>query len=301
MKRKILVLFVLLSLLVTLSVSAVATTPHTLTIAEDLQQVTMDGETYVRANISNLEGYFSKLDVTVELTEGQQAEYERVELYRMPQTPAVIQLDIYKTDDIMLEVSYIREDVFPGYLALLEQTEYTVRFLYPFNNDVITERSQLYGEATTLYKDDLSKARTFEVYAVNEEFMTIYKGWLVSIGENYYYVDMEENGFTQNTFLTGQPKVSAYEVTDQVLIDRFENAMDEYYDGMGIFEDPEVSDNVSAIFMVIMFGFLPLVVLVTFTVFAIITKKRIYRTQYIIVCTCALLVLISVAVIILIV
>ena len=301
MKRKILVLFVLLSLLMTISISAAATEPHKLTIAEDLQQVTLDGETYVQANVSGLEGDYREQDVTVELTESQQTEYERVRLYHMLEVPGVFQVDIYRTDGITLQVSYIREDIYPSYLALLEQTELTVRFRYPSNNDVITERSQLCGEETTLYKDDLSKARTYEVYAVGKDFMTLFKGWLVSVGEDYYYVDKDENGFTADTFLTGQPKVSAYEVTDQPLIDRFKNAMDEYYEGLGVFEDPEVSDNVSNVFMVIMFGLLPLTVLISFTVFAIVTKKRAYRIQYIIVCTCALLVLLSVALIVLIV
>lgn len=301
MKRKILVLFVLLSLLVTLSVSAFAAAPHKLTIAEDLQRVTLDGETYVQANVSNLEGYFSDLEVTVELTESQQVEYERVELRRMNKVTSVIMVYIYKTDGIKLEISYIREDVYASYLSLSEQMELTVRFRYPANNDVITEKRQLCGEATTLYKDDLSKARTYEVYAVGEKFMTLFKGWLVSIGDDYYYVDMEENGYTVDTFLTGQPKVSAYKVTDQDLIARFEEAMDDYYEGMGIFEDPEVSDNVSAVFLVIIFGILPFVVLAAFTVFAIVTKKRVYRTLYICVASCALLVLLSATVIALIV
>jgi len=301
MKRKIIVLFVLLSLLLTLSVSAFAAAPHKLTIAEDLQQVTLDGDTYVRANVSDLDGYFSKLDVTVELTESQQAEYERVELRRMPEAQAVIQVNIYKADGIMMEMSYIREDVYPGFLALQEQTEYTVRFRYPSNNDVITEKSQLCGEATTLYKDDFSKARTFDVYAVGEDFMTLFKGWLVSIGDDYYYVDKDENGFTADTYLTGQPRVSAYEVTDRVLIGQFEDAMDVYYEGLGIFEDPEVSDNISVIFLIIIFGVMPFAVLAAFTVFAVITKNRTYRILYITVAGCALLVLLCAAVIALIV
>ena len=301
MKRKIIVLFVLLSLLLTLSVSAFAAAPHKLTIAEDLQQVTLDGDTYVRANVSDLDGSYYEMEVAVELTESQQAEYERVELYYMPEVPAVIQVYIYKTDGITLQVSYIRENVYPSLLALSEQTELTVRFRYPSNNDVITEKSNLCGEATTLYKDDLSKARTFEVYAVGEAFMTIFRGWLVSIGDDYYYVDKDENGFTADTYLTGQPRVSAYEVTDRVLIDQFQNAMDAYYDGMGIFEDPEVSDNISVIFLIIIFGVMPFAVMAGFTVFAVITKNRTYRILYITVAGCALLVLICAAVIALIV
>jgi hypothetical protein len=59
-------------------------------------------------------------------------------------------------------------------------------------------------------------------------------------------------------------------------------------------ENPEVTDRVSVVFLIILFGFLPFAVLVTFTVFAIVTKKRVYRIQYIIVGSCALLVLVTV-------
>ncbi len=294
MKRKIIVLFVLLSLLLTLSVSASAAAPHELTVFEDLQQVELDGEVYVRANTANLEGYYSLMETTVNLTEAQAAVYEKVMVYRMPEVPSVIRVDLYQTDGVVMQISYIREDLYGPYMELLEQEEYTVRFRFPANNDVITEKSLLCGEAMVLYKDDLSKAREFEVYAVGPQWLTIYKGWLMAIGEEYYYIDMEENGLTADSYMTSLPKVNAYKVTDPDLRARFDAAMDQYYGGIGVLEDPEISDKFTGIFMIILFGFLPLAVLVIFAVFAMVTKKPIYRKLYIMICGWALLVLVAV-------
>lgn len=295
MKRKISLLIVALSLLLAFAVSASAAAPHELTISEDLQQVELDGEVYVQAKTANLQGYYNLIEAAVNLTEAQAAVYEKVMLYHMPEVPSVLRVELYQTDGIVLQISYIREDLYEPYMKLLEQEEYTVRFRYPANNNAITEKSLLCGEAAVLYKDDLSKAREFEVYADGPQWLMIYKGWLLVLGEEYYYVDMEENSLSSDAWLSSLPRVDAYRVTDPDLCARFDAAMEQYYgDGLGILEDPEVSDRISGIFMMILFCFLPFAVLVAFTIFAIMTKKSAYRTLYIIVGSCALLVLLTV-------
>ena len=301
MKRKICLLFVVLSLLLTFAVSASARLAAELTIEEDLQRVTADGDLYIRADVSQLEGYYYRMDANVQLTEAQQELYKDVQLYVMEDVPSVIRLDIQHKDGMTMQITYIEESAYEEYLSLLEQEEYTVRFEFPSDNDVITEKSLLCDEETTLYKDQLNRASFFDVYAVGKNWMTIRKGWLVLVDEAYYYVDMEATGLDGDDNLYRKAKVDAWRVTDRDLRARFDKAMDAYYGDLGIFEDPEVADRVSNVFMIIIFGFLPFVVLVTFTVFAIATKKRAYRIQYIVVLSCAALVLVTVLVLVLIV
>lgn len=295
MKRKILVLFVLLSLLLTLAVSVCAASPHELTPSEDLQTVTLDGKTYVAVDTSVLNDDYSEGEVTVTLTEEQTAQYKKVKLFFWSGNPTLIRVDYHQNNGIVMQISYIREDLYELYMDLLEQETYTVRFQYPADNDAVTEKSLLCGEPETLYMDQLRKATDFGVYAVGEEQLTIHRGWLLVIDGEYYYVDIEENDLDSDAWLYSQPRVAAYKVTDPDLCARFDKAMEEHYGtGLGVLEDPEVTDRVSGIFMIIMFGFLPLAVLITFTVFAIVTKKPVYRVLYIIVCSCALLVLLAV-------
>ena len=302
MKRKICLLFVVLSLLLTLAISASANVACTLVIDEDLQHVTVNGDVYVRADVSQLEGYYYRMDADVQLTEAQQELYKDVQLYVMEDVPSVIRLDIQHKDGMTMQITYIEESAYEEYLSLLEQEEYTVRFVFPSDNDIITEKSLLCDEETTLYKDQLNRAIFFDVYAVGENWMTIRKGWLVIVDEAYYYVDMEATGLDGDDYLYRKAKVDAWRVTDRDLRMRFDNAMDAYYgDGLGVLENPEVADRVSSVFMVIIFGFLPFAVLVAFTLFAIFTKKRAYRIQYIVVSSCAALVLVTVLVLVLIV
>ena len=299
MKRKIFVLFVLLSLLLTLSAGAFAASWNEVSISEDLTQVTVGEEVYVRADLSELDGDYVEMDaVTFSLTDAQKEEYKRVKLYLMEAYDFVIRLEIHRNDGVTLEMTYIQEEFYEDYMALLEQEEYTVRFVYPRNNDSITEKSLLCGEETTLYRDQLREMKTFfSVYAVSGEFMQLEKGWLLVIEGEYYFVDKAESGLEESHNIRQEPKIAAYKVTDPDLCARFDEAMALYYgDGLGVLENPEVTDRISAVFMIIMFGFLPFAVLVTFTVFAIVTKKRVYRTLYIIVGSCALLVLITVVV-----
>lgn len=292
MKRKITILFVLLSLVLTLAVSASAAAPHTLTPSEDLQTVVLDDETYVRANTSYLSPYYVEATAQVQLTEEQQTRYEQVMLYFNEEHPAAIRVDYYEVDGMTVQVSYIREDLYEPYMELLEQETVTVSFRYPYDNDAITEKSLLCGEATVLYLDQLRKAMEFEVYAVGQESLTIRKGWLLVFDDEYYYVDRIENDLLKDDELHNLPRVDGWKVTDPDLCARFDKALDLYYgEGFGVLEDPEISDKVTGVFMILLFGFLPLLVLVLFAVFAFLTKKKTYRTLYILICAWALLVL----------
>ena len=183
-----------------------------------------------------------------------------------------------------------------GNKLAMSTTAWTI-CVYPYDNDAIVEKALLCGEQTTLYYDDLRGANNFVVYAEGQEHLRIHRGWLVAGKEAYYYVDRLENELSSDEQIYNLPKVTAWKVTDTDLCARFDEALDRYYDdGLGMLENPEVTDRVSVVFLIILFGFLPFAVLVTFTVFAIVTKKRVYRIQYIIVDSCALLVLVTVLV-----
>ena len=296
MKRKILVLFVLLSLLLSLAISASAV-ESTLVPSEDLQTVVLDGETYVTANTVLLEGDYFSENVTCTLTPEQEETYDEISLFCWERNSSVIKVAYRHKNGMVMEMPYIHEDLLVHYQALLEQEEYTVKFLYPYDNDAIVEKALLCGEQTTLYYDDLRGANNFVVYAEGQEHLRIHRGWLVAGKEAYYYVDRLENELSSDEQIYNLPKVTAWKVTDTDLCARFDEALDRYYDdGLGMLENPEVTDRVSVVFLIILFGFLPFAVLVTFTVFAIVTKKRVYRIQYIIVGSCALLVLVTVLV-----
>lgn len=303
MKRKIIVLFVLLSLLLTIAAGAFAASWEEVSISEDLEQVTIGGHIYVRANLSDLHGYYRYMDsVTISLTEAQKQEYEQVKLYVMADHDFVIQLSLRRSDGVFMEISYIRQDMYEAYMALPEQEEYTIKFLFPDENEVVTKKTLLCGEETTLYRDQLRKMKNyFNVWVVGQEDMRIEKGWLLCMEDEYYYVDKAHSGLDSEVYIRQEPKIAAYKITDPELCARLDDAMDRYYEGLGIFEDSEATDKVAGVFLVILFCLLPVAALITFAILAIVSKKKTYRTLCIIVCGFALMVLLTILVIVLIV
>ena len=302
MKRKITVLFILLALVLSLTAGVNAAVVYDLTISEDLQQVTIGADTYVRANTTMLYGYYYEQTVTVTFTDAQKELYDGVKLYFQHDENHVIQVELLNKDGSSMKISYVRADLYESFQQLLEQEEYTVDFQWPANNSAIVDKSQLFGEATTLYLDDLRYSRDFEVYVTNDFEMIIKKGYLVVVDEEYYYVDFEESGLTSEDQVYNLPRVEAYKITDTDLQARFDEAMGEYYDdGLGVLEDEETVGNVAGIIAIVLFGLLPAATLIAFTVFAIVTKKRTYRVMYIVVAANALVVLAIMLAIILIV
>ena len=72
---------------------------------------------------------------------------------------------------------------------------------------------------------------------------------------------------------------------DKALIEKLDNAKSAYYsDGLGFFENDELSEKVSMIFFLVVFAFLTLIILITFLILAIRSKgiyKKMHRITYI--------------------
>ena len=307
MKRRIALLLLVLSLLTAFAVPALAyAEPETVvesseenqtaTVSEDLQQVHFADTTYVRCNISRLEGAFSDFpDTTVLLSDTQKQTIEDVGLtvYLYEENtagaPVAIKVSIYYKDGSVLNIGCLREDLMQTYQTLLETDDCMVDFSYYLDGKQINfPLDAARGTEEILF--DIYNYRTFDVIAKDDEPLAVQRGRLLIDNGEYYYVDYNEVG-TDNFYTLERFK--AWHITDEALCARLDQTMDEYYNSdFGFMENEEFSDDVSGVFLIFLFVALPGACFVLFLILAIRAKTPAYRKLFWNLCAWSAMVLI---------
>lgn len=273
--KKILSVLISLLLLSCLSLSVYAASPS-ITLSEDLQTLTIDGETYHRMDTSSLDYWYGE-DYTVQLTDAQKTQLKDVNVTLDPEQ-IVADVFMYFRDGSTLYCSYVKDSHREQLTDLIEgsQTEAQVDFYWPEDTIVSAPIDDFKGTPVQLGSYELNYCDWFTVYgSVSElEVRSIIGSLLVEQGK-YYYVDFAEHPqiIPYDFYPPDYDTLNAYEITDEALLQELEIAVNEYYsDGTGIFYDDSFTENLSTVVLVLIFGVIPGAVLVLAVIFLIRRK-----------------------------
>ena len=258
-----------------------------ITISDDYQNLYLNGDSYSRFNASILEiDYYMTIDNPIELSAVQQETILQIELL-INEQENVISADISFTDGSILSVDFLREDCFEAYNEIVngESKEYIIDFLWPEGNTVKAKRTALFDTPVTLYVNELEWCDFYTVTASNSDnSLTALKGSLLIMDDNYYYVDFAEVG-VKNAYEFvpyDYTELSAYEITDTNLLQRIKEAEEKYYaDDLGFLYDDDLTETISAVFLVFIFAIIPLAIFIVFLILAIRSKtyyRKLFRT-----------------------
>lgn len=277
--KKIVSLLVAL-LLLTCCFCLTASAEGTIIISNDYENIYMNGSTYSRFNTSRLNvDYTENVYSSISLSEAQQETIERITL-QVNEDKSLISAEFNFKDGSYLTAEYMNSKYLPIYEDIVNNYigTYVVDFVWPEENQVRTDRYSLIGSGEPLVVSDANSNSIFDVYAENEAgTLSVTKGYVVEIDNEFYYVDYDKNGFDSNNSIYTVAPVFGYKITDKALLEELEEAMDEYYkEDFGFFLDDSFSDGVSRVFIVFVFAVLPLAVLIVSLIFAI-RSKGVYR------------------------
>lgn len=287
MKKIISVIIPVLLLFSCLGLTAFAEN-SSVTISDDYQKLYLDGNSYSRFNNSTIEVEYFSFNADVELNATQQELIDEVVL-ETNENITIISADIYFKDGAVLSVGFLHDDYLEIYneISTGQITECIIDFEWPEGNTVVTEKTALLGDAVTLYGDDLKWCDYYPVIIkTSDESLTLYEGALLIINDEYYYTDFSEaavaNWYDFNPY--DYSELPAHKITDTELLASIKAAEEEYYsDDLGFLYDDNLTETVSAVFLIFVFAIVPFAILVVFLVLAI-RSKTVYRKMFSTIC-----------------
>ena len=298
MKKLISILFTMTLLFSCLGLTAFAKS-SSLTISEDYRTITVDGKTYSQfnSNMLDLSGTVDRTNMQVMLSSSQKDAIHEI-VATSDHTQTMFDLGIEFKDGVYVSISYLRNDLLADYNHLVNNRldSYDINFSYPEHNTIIADSKALYGTEAMLTSDFLNQCDYFPVTVSNKEnSITIIKGSVLIVDDEYYYVDFAELGIAfRNSFDPWDyNSLQAYKITDSSLVEKLETAYDNYY--FGGFSDG-FTQTLSAIFLIFVFAIIPLGILIAGIILAIRSKK-VYKKLFSILSTLAAAELVIVAII----
>ena len=257
--------------------------PASATISDDCQEIYWEGKTYLRFNTSRLSTDYGH-NVEVELSKQQQKTIDRVDLSGNEEMTMLLS-DIYYKDGSVLTAKFLREDYVERYESMLtEDAEtYTIDFRFPKSNTLTTKGTALFGKKVTLTSKKLEWCDYFPVAVKSEdESITAYRGALIAIESDYYYVDFQETPVESwdNFDPYSYTELSAYAISDTTLLANIESCIDNYYsEDFGFLFNDNLTKTISLIFLIIVFCIVPFAIFVVFLILAI-RSKTIYKKMF---------------------
>ena len=253
-------------------------------LSEDMQVLTLKGETYHRMNLSgfelSLENY-GKLP----LSEDQKGQIANNTVwwdgYRITAQVALEYVD--GTEITMYFVNDHRRSAVEA-LASGEDIEGRVEFYWPEDHTVIAPLSDFKGTPKPISYGDLSGYNIFEVYGHVEGLNLQYRKGLVLENRGIvYYLDFAENGIDPNTYYEYEYSTKqVYEITDEALKAELSKYIGEYYDdGVGMFYDEAFTEKLSAGVLIVLFAGVPAAILI-WAVVLLIKSKGYQRKSWIV-------------------
>lgn len=246
-------------------------------ISDDYQKLYLNGASYSRFDASKLEIEYNTINTYIELSEAQQETVKEVALLAN-EHKNIISADIFFNDGATLTVDFLRDDYLDEYNKIVnnQSEEYIIDFDWPEGNTVKAQRTALFGNRITLYGDELEFCDYYFVSTQNDDgSLTAVTGSLIIVGDEYYYVDHEENNVIiwDSFYPNALTELSAWEITDADLIESFKEAEEKYYsEDLGFLYDDTLTESVSAIFLVCLFAIVPFIILILFLILAIRAK-----------------------------
>ncbi|MGN0526137.1 MAG: hypothetical protein ACI4IF_01765 [Acutalibacteraceae bacterium] len=222
--------------------------------------------------------------IDIELTEKQQNTVNYVDIYANSDG-LIFDVTVEYKDYTTVNATFLRDDYLSEYNALIngEAEEYTVEFSWPEDNTVVLPKSAITSNETIVINsydfDDL-----FSVYCgIKNGTLKYSSGEIHLIDNDYYYVDSSANeGVHGSGVLYTEETLKAVKITDPDAIEMLNTGLQKYYDDdLGYLYNDDLVESVSQAFLTILFALIPLIALAIFIVFAIKSKKKIYKKIYI--------------------
>ena len=282
------------------------------TISEDLQVIQSGKEKFYRINSNDIEFDYIVVDdeeyiydentivyedkVVVEyademyefqLSENQKKTIENIEDCSLG-SEVYIDIVIYYKDGTSLSgLKFLNEKYLDEYNDLIENGSdtYLVDFIFPDNNFVNIPKAALFNSdnKTTINVED--SFGEYYVYIENSsKKFRIEQGSIITYKDGFYYCDNKENGF-KSEFVDGahytyreKSSVSVYKITDEKTINKLKEAQEKYYeDDFGFLFNDKLAESISKVLFVVIFGILPLAVLVLSIVICVRSSKKAYK------------------------
>ncbi len=255
-----------------------------ISFSEDFKTLYFGETEYIRFSTEKI---FAEVEANIKnpiiLTETQEDIIDEIGL-KASEKGNLIDAGITYSDGANLYCHYIRSDSYKEYNSLLKDdtAPYSIDFSYPEGNIVTTTKDKLY----TSEKDNIK----FDYYNFDYEYYVsifskdksfeIVTGIIFAYEDNVYYLDYNEIGksfYEFDSYELENQKLPVHKITDLTLLEELEKAEKlSYEDDYGFFFDDNFTKRISDIFIIFIFAILPFAALVTFTIFAI-RSKRIYR------------------------
>lgn len=205
----------------------------------------------------------------------------------------IICAETYYNDGTRLTSYYINEKYFSYYEAFLNDAydTYTAEFTWPQDNTVKFNKSVVSDKIEYLYKTHFDNATSIVdvSYRTDDDVLVVQKGALVILEDKCYFVKYDNYTITSLNALLQKVDAAtsyssalapAYEITDQATLQAFKNAESRYFnEDFGFLYNQKFTDTLSAIFLVFLFGVIPLAVFVVFLILAI-RSKTIYKKMF---------------------
>lgn len=256
-------------------------------LSDDYKTLYYKGVNYERIDASMTMWNYSTsfLDVKYDSDKVKSVDFE------LSEKDVIISANILLYDGSIISSTYIKADKHLDEHNMLSKyaSKYTVDFGFPYDNQVELNSNQISKEKSLLSQYDLDFYEYFDVnvYSSDNTFY-INLGCLLVIDDAYYYVDYVENGIIDFFDLYGQVNgsVQAYKIIDPIVIEKLDEAYDEYNSDTIGFITGEISEIIGVVLIILVFGLLPLAVLVVFLILFLKAKssnyKKIFRTIWII-------------------
>lgn len=277
MKKIISCLLLVTVLCLGLSLTAYAN-DRDFTVSEDYKTIILDGITYIRTNTSSMIVYETReLGRQPTLSTSQKSELLDT-VFRADTQKDLLEGTFFFIDGTILSASYLREGYLEEFIHWTtgDDVEYEIDFYWPSGNTVPVTVDQLKGEPVTLGDTTLYWSETYEVtLPIENESRYVQRGVVLIENDQYYYLDYPENpqliinGYYDPSMYSS---IDAYEITDPQLLASLKQAKKDSEQGTQILSSSSFGNTLSAIMMTLLFGVLPLGMLILTGILAIRSK-----------------------------
>ena len=216
----------------------------------------------------------------INLTETQSSETTDISIYSC-EYGTLISAEISFTDGSCFTTTYIKENYIEELndISNSPNTAYTVDFIFPTNNTIITTYDKLLGELTTIKNPyDIIDDYFYVEISTKDKKLKIFVGYLILYNDEYYYYDFAANNTSYSEIdLYDIKSINAYKISDADTIKSFESAKKLYYDDeFGFFLDDNFSKKVAIGFIIFLFAIIPFAALIFFIILTV-KSKGIYK------------------------
>lgn len=264
-----------------------------ITFSDDLKTLYFGKEEYVRCSAENIYNeILSELNNKINLSPEQKKEIKKISL-TASENGALIGAYIDFTDGASLSCTYIKTEYVEEYNRILADDfdDCEVDFSFPEHNIVKLSADVLSGEKVTI-KDPNNRVNDYfsVIVSTKDEKIVVEVGLLIILDDEYCYLSYDELGTNSYEYnIYDVESVTAHKITDKEAVALLTEAQENYYNSdFGFFYNDDFTTKIADIFLILIFGILPLAGLVVFTIFAV-RSKQIYRKM------CAVIAVISAA------